>query len=136
MRERTALYRFYDADGELLYIGITTDPDVRWACHESTSWWKEVDRMQTKVAWYDERAEAGSAEVAAIKAERPRHNRAHADYQPSQGTAIKELRRYLADILNAAAAHGTITYVTSRGRRIAAVVPLAVVEAARKADSD
>jgi prevent-host-death family protein len=44
--------------------------------------------------------------------------------------SVRELRGELADILNAAAAHGTITYVTSRGRRIAAVVPLSVVEAA------
>jgi prevent-host-death family protein len=50
--------------------------------------------------------------------------------------SVRDLRRYLADILNAATAHGTVTYVTSRGRRIAAVVPLSVVEAARKADSE
>jgi prevent-host-death family protein len=50
---------------------------------------------------------------------------------PEPECSVRELRADLADILNAAAAHGTITYVTSRGRRIAAVVPLSVVEAAR-----
>lgn len=42
-------------------------------------------------------------------------------------------RAHLADVINAAAAHGRITYLTSRGRRIAAVVPLAVAE---KAEAD
>jgi prevent-host-death family protein len=48
--------------------------------------------------------------------------------------SVRDLRGKLADILNAAAAHGTITYVTSRGRRIAAVVPLSVAEAAAAKD--
>jgi prevent-host-death family protein len=46
--------------------------------------------------------------------------------------SVRELRSELADVLNAAVA-GEITYITSRGRRIAAVVPLAV---ATQADPD
>jgi prevent-host-death family protein len=37
-------------------------------------------------------------------------------------------RAHLADVINAAATQGRITYLTSRGRRIAAVVPLSVAE--------
>lgn len=43
---------------------------------------------------------------------------------------VKELRANLADVLNDAAVRGRITYVTSRGRRVAAVVPVPVAEAA------
>lgn len=43
--------------------------------------------------------------------------------------SVRELRTSLADVLNGAAVRGEITYVTSRGRRIAAVVPVAAAEA-------
>jgi prevent-host-death family protein len=42
--------------------------------------------------------------------------------------SVRELRATLADVLNDAAVRGQITYVTSRGRRIAAVVPVPVAE--------
>lgn len=42
--------------------------------------------------------------------------------------SVADARRQFADVLNAASAHGRITYITSRGRRIAAVVPLPVAE--------
>lgn len=41
-----------------------------------------------------------------------------------------DARRNFAEVVNAAAARGRITYITSRGRRVAAVVPLAVAEQA------
>ncbi|MFE0206959.1 type II toxin-antitoxin system prevent-host-death family antitoxin [Streptomyces sp. NPDC058985] len=47
-----------------------------------------------------------------------------------------DTRRHLAEVLNAASARGRITYITSRGRRVAAVVPLAVAEAAEVAGKD
>jgi prevent-host-death family protein len=44
--------------------------------------------------------------------------------------SVRDLRAKLADVLNDAAVRGKITYVTSRGRRVAAVVPLPVAERA------
>jgi prevent-host-death family protein len=52
--------------------------------------------------------------------------------KPSADRSVRELRAGLADVLNEAAVHGTITYITSRGRRIAAVVPVPVAEAAEQ----
>jgi prevent-host-death family protein len=46
--------------------------------------------------------------------------------------SVRDLRASLADVLNEAAVHSRITYVTSRGRRIAAVVPVPVAEAAER----
>lgn len=43
--------------------------------------------------------------------------------------SVREVRAHLADVLYAAAG-GQITYVTSRGRRIAAITPLPVADAA------
>jgi len=44
--------------------------------------------------------------------------------------SVGQLRLKLADILNATVAHGEITYITNRGRRIAAIVPVTIAEAA------
>lgn len=51
---------------------------------------------------------------------------------------IRELRAALSDVLNETAVRGRITYVTSRGRRIAAIVPVPDAEAveAKKTPGD
>lgn len=41
-----------------------------------------------------------------------------------------EVRANLAEVVHAASVRDRITYITSRGRRVAAVVPLPVAEAA------
>jgi prevent-host-death family protein len=53
--------------------------------------------------------------------------------KPAEERSVRDLRADLADVLNAAGVRDQITYVTSRGRRIAAVVPVQVAE---DADSD
>lgn len=45
---------------------------------------------------------------------------------------VGELRKDLADVINAASARGRTTYITSRGRRVAAVVPLGIAEKAEE----
>lgn len=47
--------------------------------------------------------------------------------------STREARQEFADVINAAI-HGRITFITSRGRRVAAVVPLAIAEEAIKDD--
>lgn len=74
---RTALYRYYDRKGELLYIGISSNPDLRLKQHTWTySKWVRLAR-ERRIEWFDTRVEAEAAEVAAIKAEKPRFNGAH-----------------------------------------------------------
>jgi prevent-host-death family protein len=56
----------------------------------------------------------------------------------NQEMSTRDVRAKLADVINDAAAYGTITYVTSHGRRIAAVVSVAdaeAIERQRAADS-
>jgi prevent-host-death family protein len=53
--------------------------------------------------------------------------------------SVRELRADLADVINAAGTRDRVTFVTSRGRRVAAVVSVAVAEQAAgnsEADSD
>lgn len=74
--KRTMLYRFYNAEGELLYVGITDQPQVRWAAHARNSlWWPRFCIVHTE--WLATRADAEVAEAAAIRRERPRHNVSH-----------------------------------------------------------
>lgn len=68
----TAMYRFYDAAGALLYIGICDEPLKRWYTHASKEWWPEVESF--RVVWFPSRDEAVQAETTAIIFEHPRHN--------------------------------------------------------------
>lgn len=49
--------------------------------------------------------------------------------QAAQELSTRDVRTQLADVINDAATRGTITYITSRGRRIAAVVSVGDAEA-------
>lgn len=72
-----ALYRFYDAGGDLLYVGITNNPSRRWGRHaEDKPWWIEVDRIE--IERHPDRPSVLIAERDAIKAELPRYNVVHA----------------------------------------------------------
>jgi prevent-host-death family protein len=51
------------------------------------------------------------------------------DKVSSSEKSVREARQHFADLLYDAAA-GKVTYITSRGRRIAAVVPIAIADEA------
>ena len=73
LRTRTALYRFYDAHGMLLYVGITDRPGRRWQEHmERKPWYPQVRHQAA--TWYGSEPEARRAETRAIRAEHPKFN--------------------------------------------------------------
>ncbi|WP_308440999.1 type II toxin-antitoxin system prevent-host-death family antitoxin [Microbispora rosea] len=51
-------------------------------------------------------------------------------HMESEEMSVADARRLFADVLNDAAVRGRITYITNRGRRVAAIVPVPVAEAA------
>jgi hypothetical protein len=69
---RTQLYRHYDADGSLLYVGISIDAGPRLKKHP---WAKAVARSEITV--FQTREDAAAAETKAIRAEHPKFNVAH-----------------------------------------------------------
>lgn len=76
MREETTLYRFFDANDRLLYVGISNLASRRWAQHEADKpWWSEVAR--TSVEHFATRKAALEAEKRAIQTEHPKHNVVH-----------------------------------------------------------
>lgn len=73
MNDRTALYRFFDPDGLLLYVGITCNPPNRlWQHSIDKDWWDAI--AEVTVEWHPSRQVAFAAEKQAIIAEQPKHN--------------------------------------------------------------
>lgn len=94
----TALYRFYDTRGVLLYVGITRNAWKRFAIHESSEWARDVDPTRTRIRWYRTRRAAIAAETRAIRQERPvynLHQNTHPTHPPVQ--ASLPIRGWLDD---------------------------------------
>jgi predicted GIY-YIG superfamily endonuclease len=72
----TAVYRFYDDAGQLLYVGITSDLISRWREHEKHSPWWPAQRT-VSVVWRDSREEAHAEECNAIATENRAVNTTH-----------------------------------------------------------
>ena len=70
------LYRFFDAEGVLLYVGITYDVSMRFSTHSVERWWWGQWAYSTVVR-YHSRAALEAAERKAIKSEKPLHNVVH-----------------------------------------------------------
>jgi predicted GIY-YIG superfamily endonuclease len=66
----TALYRLYDAQDRLLYVGVTIDTKRRFGEHRrEKSWWPEVVRKA--IEWFPSRTLAQEAEATAVREEKP-----------------------------------------------------------------
>lgn len=69
----TAVYRWYDADDQMLYVGVSNNPAARADQHSREKpWWSQVARCE--VVWFSSRPEALVAERAAIQTEMPTLN--------------------------------------------------------------
>lgn len=106
--EPTALYRLYDGEYDLLYIGISRDPAKRFKAHaHMQNWWHCVKYFD--FTWYDSYPEARRAENRAHASERPPYNGLHWTGIKSEHPALKyddgieqtAVRRLLLDALEA-----------------------------------
>lgn len=71
---RACVYRHFDADGKLLYVGSSFNPHSRKYGHSSASpWYARSVRMTEE--WFGTQHEALDAELRAIKAEMPIHTK-------------------------------------------------------------
>jgi predicted GIY-YIG superfamily endonuclease len=71
--EPTALYRLYDADEQLIYVGITNNPANRWRRHQEVSlWWPKV--ATKTIEWLPDRESALTAERSLIEEHNPPYN--------------------------------------------------------------
>lgn len=73
-RDSCAVYRWYDEDGVLLYVGVTVDLASRAEKHRASIFWPFATTMRAET--YSSVAEARSAEGHAVRSENPVFNRA------------------------------------------------------------
>lgn len=79
--ENTTLYRFFDKDDRLLYVGISKSYVARLHSHIQTKDWI-TEAVRCTLEHFEYREEAAEAEIDAIQFEKPLHNIQHAsDYE-------------------------------------------------------
>lgn len=84
------LYRHFDIDGNLLYIGISVSFMVRLSSHKQhSSWFNSIAR--TEYTPYPTRKAAALAEKEAIKAEKPLYNIMHNNLSKEIASKILEI---------------------------------------------
>lgn len=87
MRDReTCLYRHFDAAGNLLYVGVSSDSLRRTRDHNKRAPWMRQIATIT-IEWFPSTPAALDAEEKAIKAQRPKFNIVH-----NRGTQLINLR--------------------------------------------
>lgn len=89
-----SLYRMFDAEGALLYIGASANlPDRVEQHRRSKEWWREVATIQA--VHFDSIVEVRRAEAQAINTESPRYNNTRPDSPARRGWENRyERRRY------------------------------------------
>jgi len=88
---KTTLYRYFDSEGQLLYVGITGDNTKRQSQHRRNSFWFGLIGSAT-FEHYDSRDEAFRAEAIAIRTEKPIHNIAMNNTQAEQSIYLDDFR--------------------------------------------
>jgi predicted GIY-YIG superfamily endonuclease len=69
----TYLYKLYDKDNNLLYVGITTNYKIRFRIHSKKQfWWNKVSRRWIKK--YSSRTLALKVEKRIIAHQKPKYN--------------------------------------------------------------
>ncbi|OCB57654.1 hypothetical protein A5677_16960 [Mycobacterium malmoense] len=73
IEKRHILYRFFNKDDELLYVGLTDNPGIRFRTHQSTQTWYTECVLAT-MEHFDSRNALKRAELNAIRVEKPKYN--------------------------------------------------------------
>lgn len=70
------LYRQFDKTGQLLYVGVSNDPQHRTNSHANTAiWFREIHIISLE--HFGDRMSALEAECKAIETEFPKYNKRH-----------------------------------------------------------
>jgi excisionase family DNA binding protein len=88
------LYRVFNAENDLLYIGITNDVVHRFKGHAKTAiWWRDMASYTTECG-FASRHELELAELAAIKDERPMYNTVNNPYRQQHPIEFEQTRTW------------------------------------------
>lgn len=104
----TAVYRFFDAKGVLLYVGISVRPELRFPQHELDQiWWYQVATRE--IVWYLHRYDAEAEEQRAIREEQPVYNIRHASGELDESHSQPKRPRYVKENGRYASFHGVLS---------------------------
>jgi predicted GIY-YIG superfamily endonuclease len=93
MTKPHVLYRYFDADDNLLYVGITNSPLSRMSQHfRDKGWFAKAAR--TTYEHFASRPELEAAEVKAIQSEKPKYNIAHSVAPTPKRMVLKPQAKY------------------------------------------
>lgn len=93
METITYLYRAYNKDSELCYVGITKNFDIRMNAHKTEKPWWQDEVEYVNVRTYKTRAEAELEESSAIRYEFPKYNELKGKVSPSSLALSETLER-------------------------------------------
>lgn len=77
------VYRCFDVEGRLLYVGLSNDVRNRWKQHRANSTWFDAAVRFTLTGPFTDRTAAARYEVETIQAESPLHNVRHTGDAPA-----------------------------------------------------
>lgn len=116
----TSVYRLYTRGGRLLYVGMTNNPETRFAFHALTKrWWHLVDKRD--IEWHPDRGTARRHEAIAIKSEEPIHNSMHAA-RGEHDTPLRDARSKLSKLVDEVRVEHEPRWLTYFGDRFVALV--------------
>lgn len=72
----TAVYKHYNVNNDLIYVGVASDVTVRQSTHFKMSKWQQ-EIQNVSVEWHYSRLRAEIREILLIKAFRPKYNKVH-----------------------------------------------------------
>jgi predicted GIY-YIG superfamily endonuclease len=107
------VYRAYDREGRLLYVGIAADLTRRIARHAREKPWWDLEVVYVSATPDKPRAVAFEAEQAAIRAETPLRNNLGADFASLAGKPRPYLNRGFVERWNRAIWWRSVGYVPS-----------------------
>ena len=93
MKKTNYLYRHFDKEGNLLYVGISVNPLNRLCNHKTQSRWYDQIKTVTIDDVGPNRALAEKKEIDAILSEEPKYNIFHNDPDVRAKTKIQEKRQ-------------------------------------------
>lgn len=85
-----SLYRYYNAQGELLYIGISSQYAIRAAQHSKKSPWY-AESANVTIEHCRDREDALLKEKKAIRLERPKYNKLHNGWKGSAQSHYQDM---------------------------------------------
>lgn len=74
-KPKHAIYRYFDVNNILLYIGISHCPFTRYSAHKNLAEWFNERVANMKIEWIEDKSTAEKLEMAYIETEKPLYNR-------------------------------------------------------------